>query len=396
MSKNVFRPFWSLDIIETENWLCEMSAKGYYIKEINAMTKVFVFEKGEPKEIIYKICRHKAGVSVASQSLLNSGWYSVYSKGKWSILANENDKSQIKTHPSRESLLNRSRNIKYSIGSLLTLWLIMSIMPLLILTGLLFYSTNGSLNVTYIPGAKLSMTLILLVLILLIYIIIKFNKSDKKLRIENGANLNLSFTIPKETIIDYKVERKLRKDGKAIKKIKPGWFYSPDKTEEWLENMELKGYNLYRMNRSGTTFYFMKGEPRKVKYSSDFQIIVNDSYFEIHKSNGWKMFFTSLSSFTKHTLWGKEYSDEIPALYSDNSHIIKHAKKQCIVYCILFTPIIIMYSFIIKSNLKMYLSGTIVGSQTLISLMFSVIIIEFGYFVIKSLGYYLRTRKKFN
>ena len=47
MSKSVFRPFWSLDIIETENWLCEMSTKGYYLKEIESVTKVFVFEKGE-------------------------------------------------------------------------------------------------------------------------------------------------------------------------------------------------------------------------------------------------------------------------------------------------------------------------------------------------------------
>ncbi|MGH4138858.1 DUF2812 domain-containing protein [Clostridium sp.] len=139
-------------MIKTENWLCDMSARGYYLKEINTMTKVFIFEKGEIKEITYRIYRHKTGINVSSQSLLNSGWYSVYSKGKWSILANENDESQIKIYPSRESLLNRSRNIKYSIGCLLTLWLIMSIMPLLILIGLLFYSTNGSLNVTYMPG----------------------------------------------------------------------------------------------------------------------------------------------------------------------------------------------------------------------------------------------------
>ena len=109
------------------------------------------------------------------------------------------------------------------------------------------------------------------------------------------------------------------------------------------------------------------------------------------------MLFTSFSSFTKHTLWGKEYLDEKPALYSDNSHIIKHAKKQCIVYCILFTPIIIMYLFIIDSNIKMYLKGNLEGSQILISLIiFSVCLVEFGYLAIKSLCYYLRTRKRFS
>ncbi|MBU3114449.1 DUF2812 domain-containing protein [Clostridium lacusfryxellense] len=142
MSKNVFRPFWNLDIIETENWLCEMSTYGYYLKEIKTATKVFVFEikeleMNEFEEIQYKICYHKTGIIVASGLLLKNGWNSVFTKGKWSILANKNDKAQIKTHPSRENLLNRSRFIKYSIGLLLAMWFVMSLMPMIFLTELL-------------------------------------------------------------------------------------------------------------------------------------------------------------------------------------------------------------------------------------------------------------------
>ena len=59
MSKSVFRPFWSLDIIETENWLCEMSTSGYYLKELKPVTKVFVFEMDKIEEIQYTICYHK-------------------------------------------------------------------------------------------------------------------------------------------------------------------------------------------------------------------------------------------------------------------------------------------------------------------------------------------------
>ena len=154
-------------------------------------------------------------------------------------------------------------------------------------------------------------------------------------------------------------------------------------------------FRSYRMSRSGNTFYFMKGEPRNVKYFLDFQITVNDSYFEFHKSSGWKMIFTSYSSFTKHTLWGKEYWDEKPALYSDTSHILKHAKKQCMVYCILFIPLIIMYLFIIGLNIKMYLEGIPVMRTGLIALIVMLVcMVEFGCFVMKSLGYYLRIRRK--
>jgi uncharacterized membrane protein len=397
MSKRVFRPFWSLDIIETENFLCEMSAKGYHLKEIKAVTKVFVFEKGKMEEIQYKVCHHKTGVNCDSQSLVKSGWCNVLKKKKWTILANANDKSQIKIHPPRESLLNRNRIIKYSLGSILLMWFIMSIMPMIFLMELLFNFNSSSLNITYMPGAKLSMIIILLVLILLVYIMIKLNKSDKKLRMGRGTDVSLSAAVTKYTIIDYKLERKLRKHGQVIKKIKLGFIYSPDRTEKWLEGMEKKGYNLYRVSGTGNSYYFMKGKPKNVKYSLDFQTTVNDSYFEIHKSNGWEMMFTNFSSFAKHTLWEKEYSAEKPALYSDTSNIIRHARKQCMVYCILFTPIFIMYVLIMGSNISMYLKGKQVTSQKLIMLIvFFLFIVELGYFIMKSLGYYLRCKKKFS
>lgn len=392
MCKKVFRPFWSLDIIKTEEWLCEMSAKGYYLKKIEAVSKVFVFQEDECKAVSYRICFHKPGINITSQSLLKNGWYSVFSKGKWSILANGNDKSQIKIHPSRESILKRNRIIKYTISALLTIYLMMSLIPMLLIMSMIFSSNNSSSNVIFMPGSKVSILLILLVLTSLVCITIKLNKSDKNLRMESGTALTLSSTIPKDENIDYGTEKKLRKDGKVIKKIKLAWFYSPDRAEDWLESMEIQGYNLYRMSRLGNTFYFMKGEPRKVKYCLDYQTTTNDSYFEIHRSNGWKMLFTSFSNFTKYTLWGKEYSYEKPALYSDASHIIKHATKQCRTYCILFIPIIIMYLFLIVLNLKMYSRGIEVFWPTLI--IFSVVIVEFGYFITKSLRYYLRIKKK--
>jgi hypothetical protein len=152
---------------------------------------------------------------------------------------------------------------------------------------------------------------------------------------ENGSDLEIS-----KTILDRKTERALGKEGKLIKKIKLAWMYAPDKVEEWLEDMEMQGYNLFRMNRFGNSFYFIKGEPRTIKYCVDYQNFVNDSYFEIHKTNGWEMIFTNRSTLTKYTLWRKEYTDEKPELYSDKIHILKHARKQCLLYCILYIPLV--------------------------------------------------------
>jgi hypothetical protein len=392
MSKSVFRPFWSIDIIKTENWLSKMSNKGYDLKEIKSVTKVFIFENGESNVINYRICRHKSGMIIESQSLIRSGWYTAFTKGKWSILANENEKAQIKVNPSRENLLNRNRILKYAIGTLLAIYLMMSVMPMILIMAIFSSSNNDSSKDVSMSGANVSILIILLVLTSLIYLVMKLNKSDKKLRMENGIDLDLSFTIPKDTILNHNIERNLRNDGKIIKKIKPAWFYAPDKAERWLENMETKGYNLYRMSRLGNTFYFMKGEPKNVKYCLDYQNITNNSYFEIHKSNGWKMIFTSFSSFTKHTLWRKEYLDEKPELYSDKNHALQHARKQCITYCVLFIPVIIMYLLLIGSFIKLYLKGIQVPWP--MPIMFSLLIVEFGYLTIITLGYYLRIRKK--
>jgi hypothetical protein len=63
-----------------------------------------------------------------------------------------------------------------------------------------------------------------------------------------------------------------KKQGQLIKKTKIGWFYSPDIAEKWLEKMEEEGYNLVSMSNLGNSFYFVKGEAKKVKYHVDFQV----------------------------------------------------------------------------------------------------------------------------
>lgn len=352
---------------------------------MNLITREFVFENDKRKTIQYRICRQKAGVNATSQSLIKSQWYSVFTKGKWSILANDNEASELKIFPSRESILKRNRTMKYSIGILLAYLAFTQIQTIFIFTAILSPNNFSPFLSPWFIIERL------LVLSLLSYIIVKLNKSDKKIRMENGFDLTL---LSMSTILDRKTERALRKEGKLIKKIKLAWMYAPDKVEEWLEYMEMKSYNLVRMSWSGNTFHFMKGKPRTIKYCTDYQNLVNDSYYEIHKSNGWEMIFTSRPALTitKYTLWRKEYTDERPEIYSDKSQILKHARKQCLLYCVLFIPLIVIYIAIIVLNVSILSLGKTPFWPMII--IFSLLTVEYGYFTIQSLGYYLRTRKR--
>jgi len=389
MIKKVIRPFWSLDVMKTETWLSKMAVDGYRLEKINFITREFVFETDEQKTIQYRICRHKAGVSATSKSLIKSQWYSAFTKGKWSILANENEAFELKIFPSRESILKRNRILKYSIGIPLAYYAFTMTLPMALIIYGFFFPENFSSH--FEPGSKISLTVMLLFICSLLYIFVRLIRSDKRLRMENGSDLET----PK-TILDRKTERALGKEGKLIKKIKLAWMYAPDKVEEWLEDMEMQGYSLFRMNRFGNSFYFIKGEPRTIKYCVDYQNFVNDSYFEIHKTNGWEMIFTNRSTLTKYTLWRKEYTDEKPELYTDKIHILKHARKQCLLYCILYIPLIVIYIALIVLNVKIF---SVYPDRPFFwptPIIFTLLSIELGYFTLKSLGYYLRIRKRIN
>ncbi|MBH7140766.1 DUF2812 domain-containing protein, partial [Clostridioides difficile] len=104
-------------------------------------------------------------------------------------------------------------------------------------------------------------------------------------------------------------------------KFKFDWYSSPDKIEKWLEDIEAKGYNLYKINKFGGIFYFHKGSPRKIKYTVDYYYDVENNYFDEHKSNGWNLVFRSIGSFMGTSawyIWSKEYKDIPPKLYSDS------------------------------------------------------------------------------
>lgn len=59
----IFKPFWSLNIKNIENWLSKKALEGYILKDVNLLLKLFIFEKGEESNINYRISFEKRGIT---------------------------------------------------------------------------------------------------------------------------------------------------------------------------------------------------------------------------------------------------------------------------------------------------------------------------------------------
>lgn len=380
MYKRVFRPFWSVDIIKTENWLRSMSIKGYKLVKVHFHSCQFIFEKAESKTINYMLCRHKYNINVMCRPLESTGWHDICSKGFWTVLANENPMESIKAFPQREGILKRNTIIKHGLGFILLYYFIMSLpMFMLFDFSLIGFFSN--------PVSVLSIGIFIL--------IVKLNQSDKKVGIENNSDLGLNFTVPKGSKLDSTMKKKLKKEKRLIRKLKLGWCYAPDKTELWLEDMERQGYNLYKMGVLGLTFHFIKNKPRNIKYAIDYQVKANDNYFQLHKGNGWNIVYATLSNLTKYTIWSKDYEKIVPRFYSDSKDVLNHARKNCLTYLILNIPMILLSIYVITSEFK-WSSILNHGPNYINIIIFTIIIIEFSSFTFLSTGYYIRTRKRVN
>ena len=233
----------------------------------------------------------------------------------------------------------------------------------------------------------------LLVVLSMVYIILKLNKSDRKMRKEGRKDLDLSYLSESNSRLDYKTEGMLIRDKKIIKRYKLAWVYAPDKLQNYLEDMELKGYNLYRVNKLGITFYFVKGESKKTAYCIDHQNSVSDSYYEINKQDGWVIKFTSLNMFKKYVILAKEYIEEKPELYSDKGNILKQARNNCILYSSMTILYLVMYIKLIISMNRLY-EGYF--NIPIFIYIFIILILEWLYFSYLAMGYYRRIKKSSN
>lgn len=393
----VFRPFWSYDVKKTEVWLSNMAKNGYILVGLNRWTRCFFFRESESENITYRIGYDKMQGASLSNSLLHEGWIKVIQSGNWYVISNEKPLLQIKSTSVREGIIKRNRMIMYIFFAILIYFTCIAIFNLTIMSFTLFQ--NEPVEVVESPMWILTYSLLGLavaIFVLAIYSVLKINKTNKYLI--NDKSNKLQGVKHTEGRLSKEKEKQLKRSGQMVVKRKLGWMYSPDRLEKWLETMEEHGYNLYRVSRTGTTFYFIIGSPRKVSYCADYQSISDESYYDMHRDAGWNSVFISYSSLQKWTIWSQEYSEaeERPQIYSDKSYHLKQARRVAIAYTILFLPLTIMYIL----NLGLFIGGMFNNGTTTLNIlntvMFLFCILIFGSFTVRTWLYYLRLRKRYD
>jgi hypothetical protein len=406
MKRIRFRPFWSYDVIKTQEWLNSQSNKGYQLDSFNTVLRLFVFSKGE-KFSRKHIINYGKGIDGCPDYVSSSNDYNeIYHTKNFCIL--EQIVEEPEYFPSYDQLLSRNQKIKYVSGIILLIQIFLAIAPISLI---LISAISGNLTIESEPGGittpettkelleGISVLFLMFMLVLgqgwLIYTFFKLRISNRQLVKLCGEDIQLSLSVPTNTIMSKEELKRLKKEKMIVRKMRPGWFYSPDKYAEWLETMELKGLNLIRMSKIGNSFYFLKGESKKVKYHVDYQLKKSPSYFKINEESGWKLFFTSVTRYFAISVWGQEYIDLEPEYYSDVENKIKHAKRFMMSYVIWLLPMSLMYFVMFGFSIYSFINIDFFSDKywmIVTPTMFLLVGIEFLYFSVRLIRYYKRVK----
>lgn len=408
MSKKIFKPFWSYDVVKTEEWLSQMHADGYALLRTNFAARLFYFEETVPAAVFYRIVPEKKSNGVPPLYLENSMYTEVCSSPNYYVIRTQ--ETQPEAAPSYNGFLSQNKKIKFVVGIILlfvvmllgmNLWIFIALASTLLFSGgteTVFFSDLAHTPQTPIEVFNAAMTfvfpaIVLLTITWLCYTYFKLRITNRQLEKLCGDTLDLSFTLPRDTLISDAEMKKMSKDHKVVKKTKIAWIYAPDKVEIWLEKMESRGYHLVRMSSLGNSFYFISSEPRKMKFHVDYQNSTDPSYYNLNKESGWKLFFTSLSRTQSNNVWGNEYTDEPPMFYSDKESTLKHAKRFALTYSLSFLPLCAMYIFAMG---KFYFTDFLMPQRHLFIgsfIIYAVLCIELGSFAMRTILYYFRVKK---
>ena len=412
MKRIKVRLFWSYDVIKTQKWLDRQSELGFKLIDFIPFLRMFVFNKAVDEKYHHIIIYEKSSNGSPSLFIENSDYKEVLHTKNYYFLQQLNAKP--KTIPSYEPLLNKNSKIKYIVGIIL---LVIVAIYIPIFTAILSSIISGNFSFEWggwdLPGTTYTtqeiiksifvaiMFYSILFIILfspfwMIYTYLKLNKTNKELEKLCGNTKAINFTIPTDRMIDKKTLSIHKKQGDLIKKTKIGWVYSPDITVQWLEKMEAEGFNLLSMSNLGNSFYFIKGETKKVKYHVDFQIKKTANYLSINEENGWKLFFTSITKYFAFTVWSKAYEDDIPEFYSNHEDTVSHARKYMITYAsiyiflgIIYASVTVLFGYTIWTIIPEYGVDILLLNIPIIFLFFTIL---YFYYAIKVIRFYYRVR----
>lgn len=159
------------------------------------------------------------------------------------------------------------------------------------------------------------------------------------------------------------------------------WGWNPEKIENWLEEMELDGWNLVKIDVNYLRFKFEKGESRKIRYCVDYQNKVDNNYFEILKEDRWELVGDKSIPWY---MWRKLYENERPNIYTDVKSLMERNNRLFITVGIFLILEIAIFS-------QMFLHGS--DEWGLVSIMFIMIIAFIGYITVQIYRYNKKLEK---
>lgn len=383
MTRKLTRFFWSYDVEKTEKWLEEMATNGYLLQKVNLLTRQFYFEKSEAKNIIYRIVYAPKRKGVLTTTLKHEGWQQFIQHRNWHVIMHGGVEKNIQAYPSREGIINRNRFIKYVFGSMLFSYLGILMIFMMMMALNLFLGSGTS---TFVPSPYWLLTgvfglIVFALFILSIYSVVKIRQTNQKL---DGIS---SF------VQDSPYE--LKPHPNLVIKRRLFWFEAPDTFEQWLENMEKKGYQLQHISKTGVSFYFKKGNPRTVSYCVDFQFHANKPYLDLHREAGWHLKFATNASILKWFIWAKTYEadSQKPSIYSDHTFHRKQARKVLMVNLLFSVPILALIYVMLTMN--DYFSWNMSLFRWVLLTIYFIFSVIFMMRIVRSFCYYLRMIRAF-
>ena len=385
-----YRPLWFTDIIAAEKWLEKQAESGLRLSSYNFIGK-FTFEDSLPDKGQIRLIYEKHCGGKAPRGIIEKGWEQLCG-AKYTYALRNGDREAKLSYTGFQTIL---RFIMFGLYFLMCF-----VVGTMLGSGMAFIESliDGTINE---PGAVVFFLIsdlhFILPFILVLIAVLYIHRSLKKIsKVDSTKVKGTMRTLPAEVLkYSKEEEKKLIKEGKIIKKTKPGWFYNPDNAAKLIEENARNGWKFYRMNEMGTDFFFEKAEPTHICFVTDFCDNISEEYIAAVQADGWTLQFMSMTRVLSYAMWTKEYDGECPVFYSDNDTEY-HQKKKFFMWTGLPVLAFGIFSFVFEA--AMIISSITEGELPSAPIKFCMgtyllVGIECTVFGVNGLKYFLKARK---
>lgn len=169
----VFKFWFAWDSDNIEQYLEEMSMRGWHVAHIDGMLVNFMFERGEPKRVRYCMDYQQEDKAEYKQLFVDDGWTLLQKSMGWYVWSKEYAGERPSIYTDADSLILRNRRI------------ILTMVVLLITQAPMLWLNASNLSHVALtsPGALLPLVILLAVVYsLLIYCVVRLALSIRKLK----------------------------------------------------------------------------------------------------------------------------------------------------------------------------------------------------------------------